>query len=72
MFIKLNIYLRKSKLTILKNDFSRAFKYKKEFPKFFQVLENSFSIPKTGIEGNSGSDGKGKWNKMVWACVEEG
>ena len=25
-----------------------------------------------GIEGNSGSDGKGKWSKMVRACVEEG
>ena len=25
-----------------------------------------------GIEGNSGSDGKGEWNEMVWACVEEG
>ena len=25
-----------------------------------------------GIEGNSGSDGKGKWSEMVWACVEEG
>ena len=25
-----------------------------------------------GIEGNSGSDGKGEWSEMVWACVEEG
>ena len=25
-----------------------------------------------GIEGNSGSDGKGKWSDMVRACVEEG
>ena len=25
-----------------------------------------------GIEGNSSSDGKGKWSEMVWACVEEG
>ena len=25
-----------------------------------------------GIEGNSGSDGKGEWNEIVWACVEEG
>ena len=25
-----------------------------------------------GIEGNSGSDGKGKWNEMVQAYVEEG
>ena len=25
-----------------------------------------------GIEGNSGSDGKGKWSEMVRACVEEG
>ena len=24
-----------------------------------------------GIEGNSGSDGKGEWSEMVWACVEE-
>ena len=24
------------------------------------------------IEGNSGSDGKGEWSEMVWACVEEG
>ena len=24
------------------------------------------------IEGNSGSDGKGKWSEMVQACVEEG
>ena len=23
-------------------------------------------------EGNSGSDGKGIWSEMVWACVEEG
>ena len=25
-----------------------------------------------GIEGNSGSDGKGKWSEMVQACIEEG
>ena len=25
-----------------------------------------------GIEGNSGSDGKGKWSEMVRECVEEG
>ena len=25
-----------------------------------------------GIEGNSGSDGKGEWSEMVQACVEEG
>ena len=25
-----------------------------------------------GIEGNSGSDCKGKWSEMVQACVEEG
>ena len=25
-----------------------------------------------GIEGNSGSDGKGEWSDMVQACVEEG
>ena len=25
-----------------------------------------------GIEGNSGSDGKGKWSEMVRACVMEG
>ena len=25
-----------------------------------------------GIEGNSGSDGKGEWSEMAWACVEEG
>ena len=25
-----------------------------------------------GIEGNSGSDSKGEWSEMVWACVEEG
>ena len=25
-----------------------------------------------GIEGNSGSDGKGKWSEVVWACAEEG
>ena len=25
-----------------------------------------------GIEGNSGSDGKGEWSEMVWACLEEG
>ena len=24
------------------------------------------------IEGNSGSDGKGEWSEMEWACVEEG
>ena len=24
-----------------------------------------------GIEGNSGSDEKGKWNEMVWACIGE-
>ena len=23
------------------------------------------------IVGNSGSDGKGEWSEMVWACVEE-
>ena len=23
------------------------------------------------IEGNSGSDGKGKWSEMVWVCVED-
>ena len=22
------------------------------------------------IEGNSGSDGKGEWSEMVWACAE--
>ena len=25
-----------------------------------------------GIEGNSGSDGKGEWSEMVQKCVEEG
>ena len=25
-----------------------------------------------GIEGNSVSDGKGRWNEMVQACVKEG
>ena len=25
-----------------------------------------------GIEGNSGSDGEGKWSEMVRACVEKG
>ena len=25
-----------------------------------------------GIEGNSGSDGKGNWSEKVRACVEEG
>ena len=25
-----------------------------------------------GMEGNSGSDGKGKWSEMVWVSVEEG
>ena len=25
-----------------------------------------------GIEGNGGSDGKGKWSEMIRACVEEG
>ena len=25
-----------------------------------------------GFEGNSGSDGKGKWSEMLHACVEEG
>ena len=25
-----------------------------------------------GIEGNCGSDGKGKWSELVGACVEEG
>ena len=25
-----------------------------------------------GIEGNSGSDGKGKWSEIVYACFEEG
>ena len=25
-----------------------------------------------GIEGNSGSDGKGEWSEMVRACVKEG
>ena len=25
-----------------------------------------------GIEGNSGSDGKGEWSEMVRACIEEG
>ena len=25
-----------------------------------------------GIEGNSGSDGKGEQSKMVWVCVELG
>ena len=25
-----------------------------------------------GIEGNSGSDGKGEWSEMVRACVEDG
>ena len=25
-----------------------------------------------GIEGNSGSDGKGEWSEMIRACVEEG
>ena len=25
-----------------------------------------------GIKGNSGSNGKGEWSEMVWACVGEG
>ena len=25
-----------------------------------------------GLKGNSGSDGKGEWSKMVRACVGEG
>ena len=25
-----------------------------------------------GTEGDGGSDGKGVWSEMVWACVEEG
>ena len=25
-----------------------------------------------GTEGNSGSDGKGEWSEILWACVEEG
>ena len=28
-------------------------------------------IDMLGAEGNSGSDGKGEWSEMVWACVEE-
>ena len=24
-----------------------------------------------GIEGNSGSDGKGEWSEMVQACIKE-
>ena len=24
-----------------------------------------------GIEGNSSSDGKGKWSEIVWVCVEK-
>ena len=25
-----------------------------------------------GIEGNSGSDGKGDWSEIVWTCAKEG
>ena len=41
----------------------------------FQDEGHSFKewkIWDVGIEGNSGSDGKGEWSAMVWACVEEG
>ena len=34
--------------------------------------EDRGSNGKVGIEGNSGSDSKGKLSEMVQACVEEG
>ena len=34
--------------------------------------EDRGPIGDVGIEGNSGSDGKGEWSEMVRACVEEG
>ena len=34
--------------------------------------ERTYSNRDVGIEGDSGSDGKGEWSEMVWACIEEG
>ena len=43
------------------------------FDKLLSLFINSFCIcGDVGIEGNSGSDGKGEWSEMVRACVEEG
>ena len=37
-----------------------------------KLEENRGPNVDVGIEGNNGSDGKGEWNEIVWACVEEG
>ena len=40
--------------------------------KTYGIKEDRRPNGDVGIEGNSGSDGKGKWSKVVQACVEEG
>ena len=37
-----------------------------------EEIENRGPDGDVRMEGNSGSDGKGKWSEMVGACVEEG
>ena len=41
---------------------------------FINIIKKEVRGPNgdVGIEGNSGSDGKGEWIEMVQACVEEG
>ena len=39
-------------------------------PKIFTEATETFS--QIEIERNGGSDWKGEWSEMVWACVEKG
>ena len=57
------------------------FQHKHFFNSYFQaedintttnLLTYGGSNGDIGIEGNSGSDDKGEWSEMVWACVKEG
>ena len=43
-----------------------------KFKECGELLNSKRFSLRTGIEGNSGSDGKGEWSEMVRACVEEG
>ena len=39
--------------------------------KWFSLKTKGMVYGDAGIEGNSGSDGKGEWNKMIKACFEK-
>ena len=39
--------------------------------KLMEKKEDSGTYGDVGIEGNSGSNGKGEWSEMVRTCVEE-